>query len=75
MNNRRPNAFGSTFAFFANAQTNAKKCKRATKQTHNDTTTKNEMDRQKKGLQLTGVLQKWGICAKFEHRNSNQHLC
>ena len=29
--------FGSTFAFFANAQTNAKKCKRATKPTHNDT--------------------------------------
>ena len=41
------NAFGSTFAFLANAQTNAKKCKRATKPTHNDTTTKNEMDRNK----------------------------
>ena len=28
------NAFGSTFAFFANALTNAKKFKRATKPTH-----------------------------------------
>lgn len=32
--NLTANAFGSTFAFFANAQTNAKKCKRATKPTH-----------------------------------------
>jgi hypothetical protein len=29
-------AFGSTFAFFADTQTNAKKCKRATKPTHQD---------------------------------------
>jgi hypothetical protein len=28
----------------------------------------------KKGQQLTGVLQKWGICTKFEHWNSKQHL-
>ena len=25
--------------------------------------------------QVTGVLQKWGICTKFEHWNSNEHLC
>jgi hypothetical protein len=36
------NAFGSTFAVFPNAQSQAKNCKRATKPTHNDTT----MDRQ-----------------------------
>ncbi|MFC6877698.1 hypothetical protein ACFQZF_08420 [Flavobacterium myungsuense] len=34
-----------------------------------------EMNRQKKGLQLTGVLRNWGFCTKFEHWNSNQHLC
>jgi hypothetical protein len=28
----------------------------------------------KKAQQATGVLQKWGICTKFEHWNSNQHL-
>ena len=29
----------------------------------------------KKGQQVTRVLQNWGICTKFEHWNSNQHLC
>ncbi len=47
--NLTANAFGSTFAFFANAETNTKKCKRATKPTHNDTTNRNEMNRPKKG--------------------------
>ena len=43
-------AFGSTFAFFATTQTNAKKCKRATKPTHHDTTIKDKMNRRKKAL-------------------------
>jgi hypothetical protein len=44
------NAFGSTFAFFANTQTNAKKCKRATKPTHHDTTNKRRNEQTKKAL-------------------------
>jgi len=43
-------AFGSTFAFFATTKSNAKKCKRATKPTHHDTTNSNEMNRRKKAL-------------------------
>ncbi|TAG52532.1 MAG: hypothetical protein EAZ27_12170 [Cytophagales bacterium] len=35
---------------------------------------KKEMNRQKKGLQLTRVLQNWGRSAKYEHWNSNEHL-
>lgn len=31
-----PNAFGSTFAFLPTLKANAKKCKRATKPTHQD---------------------------------------
>jgi len=73
-------AFGSTFAFFANAQSNAKKCKRATKPTHNDTTIKNEMDRHKKGQQVTGVWQNGGISAKLSictsiNISANLNIC
>jgi hypothetical protein len=49
IDNLTANAFGSTFAFFANAQTNAKKCKRATKPTHHVTKNRNENNRPKKG--------------------------
>jgi hypothetical protein len=80
MNNPRPNAFGSTFAFFANAQTNAKKCKRATKPTHNDTTTIKRNEEREKGLQLTGVWQNGGISAKLSFCTSinisaNLNIC
>ena len=74
------NAFGSTFAFFAHTQINAKKCKRATKPMHNDTTTKNEMNGQKKGLQLTGVWQNGGRSAKLSictsiNISANLNIC
>jgi hypothetical protein len=36
MERKIANAFGGTFVFFATAQTNAKKSKRATKPTHQD---------------------------------------
>ena len=42
------NAFGSTFVFFAKAQSQTKKYKRATKPTHHDTTNRNEMNRRKR---------------------------
>jgi hypothetical protein len=67
------NAFGSTFAFFAKAQTNAKKCKRATKPTHQDTT---KNDRQttteKKGEGITAVWQNGGFSAKLNIWFSNE---
>ncbi|HRA73391.1 MAG TPA: hypothetical protein PLB11_11295 [Flavobacterium sp.] len=55
------NAFGSTFAFFANTQTNAKKFKRATKPTHNDTTNRNEINRREKALGHNSSLAKWRV--------------
>ena len=66
-------AFSSTFAFFANAQTNAKKCKRATKPTHHDTTHRNDKQDPKKGDRLTAVWQNGGFSAKLNIRNSNKH--
>jgi hypothetical protein len=62
------NAFGGTFVFFANAQTNAKKSKRATKPTHQryrkQWTTE---QRQTEHQQLTAVWQKWRFCAPQTH--------
>jgi hypothetical protein len=60
----KANAFGSTFAFFADTQINAKKCKRATKPTHQDsskqwTTEQRQTERQ----HLTAVWQKWRFSA------------
>lgn len=55
------NAFGSTFAFFANAQTNAKKCKRATKPTHNDTTNKERNEQTEKGTTANRGFAKAGL--------------
>lgn len=59
--------------FFLTHKTNAKKCKRATNPTHNDTSIKHEMNRTKKGLQLTRVWQNGGRSAKFEHSYFYQH--
>jgi hypothetical protein len=54
------NAFGGTFVFFANAQTNAKKPKRATKPTHQrhrkQWTTE---QRQTEHQQLTAPTRNW----------------
>ena len=48
------NAFGGTFVFFSNAKTNAKKCKRTTKPTHQDSTKwTNNNTTEKKGEVLT----------------------
>lgn len=38
-NDKTVHAFGSTFAFFPTAQSQQKKCKRATKPTHHDNPT------------------------------------
>lgn len=43
------NPFGSTFAVFPDAQSQAKNCKRATKPTHNDTTTDRQTTTEKEG--------------------------
>ena len=67
------NAFGSTFAFFAKAQTNAKKCKRATKPTHHDTPHRNDKQDPKKGDRLTAVWQNGGFSAKLNIRFSDEH--
>jgi hypothetical protein len=63
-----PNAFGSTFAFFADTQINAKKCKRATKPTHQRhlkqwTTEQRQTERQ----HLTAVWQKWRFSTPQTH--------
>ena len=42
------------------AQTNAKKCKRATKPTHHDNTNRKEMNRREKALGHNRGLAKWG---------------
>ena len=54
------NAFGGTFVFFSNAQTNAKKSKRATKPTHQRhrkqwTTEQRQIERQ----HLTAPTKNW----------------
>lgn len=53
---------------FPNTQTNTKKCKRATKPTHNDTKYNKNKLNGKMGDWLTGVLQYWGRSAIFELR-------
>lgn len=45
---RSANAFGSTFTFFAETQTNTKKCKRATKPTQQDTVNNGQQSNNKK---------------------------
>jgi hypothetical protein len=45
---RTANAFGSTFTFFTETQTNTKKCKRATKLTQQDTVNKGQQSNDKK---------------------------
>ena len=45
---RIANAFGSTFTFFAETQTNAKKCKRATKPTQQDTVNNGQQSNDRK---------------------------
>ena len=61
---RIANAFGSTFTFFAETQTNAKKCKRATKPTHQRHRKQWTIEqRQTERQQVTAVWQKWRFSA------------
>jgi hypothetical protein len=64
INKENANAFGGTFVFFANAQTNAKKSKRATKPTHQDSSKQLTTEqRQTEHQQLTAPTQKAGFRA------------
>jgi hypothetical protein len=57
-------AFGSTFAFFADTQINAKKYKRATKPTHQRHRKQWTIEqRQTERQQVTAVWQKWRFSA------------
>ncbi|TAG52524.1 MAG: hypothetical protein EAZ27_12130 [Cytophagales bacterium] len=61
--------------FFANSQTNSKKCKRATKPTHHETTNSNEMNRRKKALGHNSGFAKKRVQWLIEHSTSHQLLC
>ena len=52
LNTKSANAFGGTFAFFTNAQSQTKKCKRATNSTHNDTTNNGQKHNDRKKANL-----------------------
>jgi hypothetical protein len=69
------NAFGGTFAFFPTAQSQAKKCKRATKPTHQDRhkMTTNNHDR-KKGRSANSGFAKKRVQSLIEHSTSHQIL-
>ena len=68
------NAYGSTFAVFANAQSHSKNCKRATKPTHINTTMDSQTTTEKKGEGITAVLQKWRCSASYDSEVVNQNL-
>jgi len=56
----KANAFGGTFVFFATAQTNAKKSKRATKPTHQDSRKQWTTEQRQKEHQLvTAPIRNW----------------
>jgi hypothetical protein len=58
--------FGWHIYIFAFTQTNAKKCKIATKPTKQDTTQQKGNEQTKKDTGHNRVLQKWGTCTIFK---------
>jgi len=52
MERKIANAFGGTFVFFATAQTNAKKSKRATNPTHQNTVNNGQTSNDRKNTSL-----------------------
>jgi len=68
------NAYGSTFAVFPNAQSQSKNCKRATKPTHNDTTTDRQTTTEKEGRTHNSGLAKVALQCSADTFVVNQNL-
>ena len=70
----KANAFGSTFAFLPTLNAKLKKCKRATKPTHNDTTMDRQITTEKKERRHNTGLAKVAVQCSADTFVVNQSL-